>query len=66
MYERIQHSDRKIWYNQAQYSWGGYADCRTSFQTIEYTKCVVEIINSTYVKSDIKQVANNSTHLNDE
>ena len=34
--------------------------------TIEATEWIVKIINSTYVKAELNQVANNSTQLNSE
>ena len=34
--------------------------------TIEATEILVKIINSNYTKADLKQVANNKTHLNAE
>ena len=34
------------------------------YSTIEATERLVKILNSTYVKSNLEQVADNATHMN--
>ena len=41
-------------------------DTAEPVSTIKDTEILVKILNSTYAKADLKQVANNKIHLNSE
>ena len=64
-YEGTQRSDREIRPNEARYVQGGYAYCRTSFDKRAYW-VNGKIVDSTYVKADLKQVYDNATQMNNE
>ena len=65
-HERTHRSDREIKFNKLRDARDGNADCRTSFYKRSYWDIIEKIIDITYEKADLKQVANNATQLNAE